>query len=82
MIMRPMQRSALTRLGRRRAFFLSSKQDSNNNEFGPHTFAADRAAQPGRDFPGNQVVRHEGVTKWSLFGGYWWHFSEADAWDY
>jgi hypothetical protein len=82
MIMRPMQRSALTRLGRRRAFFLSSKQDFNNNEFDPRAFAADRAAQPGRDFPGNHVVRREGVTRWFLSGGYWRDLLEAGAWDY
>jgi hypothetical protein len=58
------------------------KQIVDNNEFDPRTFAMDRAAQPGRDFPGNQVVRHEGVAKWFHFGGYWRRFLEADAWDY
>jgi hypothetical protein len=80
--MRPMQRSAIERSGRRRAFFLSSKQDSNNNEFDPRAYASDRAAQPGRDSPGNHEVRHEGVTRWFHFGGYWQHLSEADAWEY
>jgi hypothetical protein len=82
-MMRPMQRSAIERSGRRRAFFLSTvKQDFNNNEFDPRAYAMDRAAQPGRDFPGNHVVRHEGVTRWFLFGGYWQHLSEAGARDY
>jgi hypothetical protein len=80
--MRPIQRSATERSGRRRAFFLSSKQDSNNNEFDLRAYATDRAAQPGRDSPGDQLVRHEGVTKWFHFGGYWRRFLEADAWDY
>jgi hypothetical protein len=82
-MMRPMQRSAIERSGRRRAFFLSSeRQNFNNNEFDPRAYAMDRAAQPGRDFPGNHVVRHEGVTRWFLFGGYWQHLSEAGARDY
>ena len=81
--MRPMQRSAIERSGRRRAFFLNTaKQDSNENEFDPRAYAADRAAQPGRDFPGNHELRREGVTRWFLFGGYWRRLSEADAWDY
>ena len=81
-MMRPMQRSAIERSGRRRTVFLSTvKQDFNNNEFDPRAYA-DRAAQPGRDFPGNHVVRHEGVTRWFLFGGYWQHLSEAGARDY
>ena len=82
MIMRPMQRSATERLGRRRAFFLSSKQDFNNNEFDPRAIAVDRVAQPGRDPPGNHVVRREGVTRWFLSGGYWQDLLEAGAWDY
>ena len=82
-MMRPMQRSAIERSGRRRAFFLSSeRQNFNNNEFDPRALAMDRAAQPGRDFPGNHVVRHEGVTRWFLSGGYWQHLSEAGARDY
>jgi hypothetical protein len=80
--MRPMQRSAIERSARRRAFFLSSEsQNFNNNEFDPRAYA-DRAAQPGRDFPGNHEVRHEGVTRWFLYGGYWRHLSEAGARDY
>jgi len=81
--MRRTQGSASERSGRRRTFFLNTvKQIVDNNEFDPRAYAMDRAAQPGRDFPGNQVARHEGVTKWFLFGGYWRHFSVADAWDY
>ena len=81
--MRPMQRSTTERLGRRRAFFLSTAaQNSIHNEFDPRAYAMDRAAQPGRDFPGNLEVRHEGVTRWFLFGGYWQHLSEAGARDY
>ena len=82
-MMRPMQRSAIERSGRRRAFFLSSeRQNFNNNEFDPRAYAMDRAAQPGRDFPGNHVVRRGGVTRWFLSGGYWRDLLEAGAWDY
>jgi hypothetical protein len=82
-MMRPMQRSAIERSGRRRAFFLSAvKQDFNNSEFDPRAYAMDRAAQPGRDFLGNHEVRREGVTRWFLSGGYWRHLSEAGAREY
>jgi hypothetical protein len=58
------------------------KQNFNNNEFDPRAFAMDRAAQPGRDIPGNHAVRHEGVTRWFLSGGYWRDLLEVGAWDY
>ena len=81
--MRRTQGSASERSGRRRTFFLSTvKQIVDNNEFDPRAFAMDRAAQPGRDFPGNHVVRREGVTRWFLSGGSWRDLLEAGAWDY
>ena len=81
--MRRVQCSSAERSGRRRTFFLhTAKQHSTNNEFDPRTLAMDREAQPGRDFPGNQVVGHGGVTKWFLYGGWWRRLSEAGARDY
>jgi hypothetical protein len=77
-----LRRIAIGSSGRRRAFFLSSRREFNNNDFDPRAYAMDRAAQPGRDFPGNHAVRHEGMTRWFLYGGYWRHLWEAGAWDY
>ena len=69
--MRPMQRSAIDRSGQRRTIFKHRETElpTTTTSIGPRR-GPDRAAQPGRDFPGKKEAGDSMVSFWWVLAAF------------